>query len=112
MERERFFGGSGTVRIEGRSLVAAWVVEVEACRDSGGELQPTLIRLGGRSVDVSEVLDRWPGHDHTYLKLLGSDGATYILRHDSQRALWELVLFRDERAGEVDWSGLGLGPPV
>jgi hypothetical protein len=54
-------------------------------------------------VTVTEILDRWPGAGHLYVKLRGSDGATYILRQDLGRGYWRLVLFRDQRA--VDWVG-------
>lgn len=59
--------------------------------------RPTGFRLGGRVVEVAELLDRWPGADHEYVKLRGADRSTYILRHDRQRDLWQLVLF--QRAG-------------
>ena len=40
------------------------------------------------------MLDRWLAPDHRYFKILGDDGATYIIRHDSVSGLWELVLYR------------------
>jgi hypothetical protein len=58
-----------------------------------GEALPRRFAIGGRAVDVAEVLDRWPGADHLYVKLGGSDGAVYILRQDLARGHWQLVLF-------------------
>lgn len=55
---------------------------------------PLRFRLGRRSVEVVDILDRWPGANHTYVKLRGEDGATYILRHDQERGSWQLVLFQ------------------
>jgi hypothetical protein len=39
------------------------------------------------------VLDCWLGIDHRYFKMLGDDGATYILRHDGARERWELTMY-------------------
>ena len=73
------------------------VVETEAA--PAGEPRVRHFRLGARTVEVIETLDRWPGADHLYVKLCGADGATYILRQD-MRDGWRLVLFRDRRAAE------------
>ena len=66
------------------------------------ELCPTRFRLGGRTVEVAERLDHWPGIDHDYVKVRGTDGSTYVLRHDGHRNLWQLVLF--QRAGQAVFS--------
>jgi hypothetical protein len=50
-------------------------------------------------VEVADVLDRWPGADHLYVKLRGADGATYVLRRSPDGA-WQLVLFQDPRAAD------------
>ena len=54
---------------------------------------PRRLSLDGRSVELVEVLDCWLGVDHRYFKMLGEDGATYILRHDTRRARWELTMY-------------------
>jgi len=51
---------------------------------------PRAFLLGERRVEVVRILDRWRGQDHEYVKLDGSDGARYILRHDSARDEWEI----------------------
>ena len=51
----------------------------------------------GRAVELLEVLDRWLGVDHRYFKMLGADGATYILRHDTARERWELTTYAAAR---------------
>jgi hypothetical protein len=82
---------------------AAFAVDVACGTGPAGEAVPERFAFGGRSVDVAEVLDRWPGADHLYVKLRGSDGATYILRQDTGRGLWQLVLFeRGPRAAAPD----------
>ncbi len=73
-------------------------VEVDPAAGPGEEAPPRRFRLGDRVVEVLELLDRWPGADHLYVKLRGSDGATYILRHDRARGGWRLVLYRAEAA--------------
>ena len=51
----------------------------------------------GRAVELVEVLDCWLGVDHRYFKMLGDDGATYILRHDTARERWELTMYAAAR---------------
>jgi hypothetical protein len=57
-----------------------------------GEETPRRFRLGPRSLEVVEVLDRWLAPDHRYFKVRADDGATYILRHEGETG-WELVLY-------------------
>ncbi len=76
----------------------SFTLPVETTPDPWGEVLPHRFRLGARAVEVVEILDRWPGTGHLYVKLRGSDGATYILRQDLDRGDWRLVLFRDPRA--------------
>lgn len=56
-----------------------------------GEETPRRFDLGENHVEVREVLDRWLAPDHRYFKVLGDDGAVYILRHDPEAERWELV---------------------
>ena len=68
-------------------------VDVECDADAQGGPMPRRLRPGPRVVEVVEVLDRWFGTDHAYVKLTAADGATYILRHDAPAGRWELVMF-------------------
>jgi len=56
------------------------------------EETPRAFLLGERRVEVVRVLDRWRGEDHEYVKLDGSDGASYILRYDRSRDEWEIQM--------------------
>jgi hypothetical protein len=47
-----------------------------------GEETPRTFVLGDRRVEVEQVIDRWLAPNHRYFKVTGSDGHTYILRHD------------------------------
>jgi hypothetical protein len=73
-------------------------LEVDCYAGHRGEETPRRLRLGGRSVEVVEVIDRWYGPDHRYFKLRGDDGAIYLLRHDEPADRWELTMFQREDA--------------
>jgi hypothetical protein len=64
-----------------------------------GEQEPRRFHFGPRAVVVAEILDRWLGPDYRYFKLLGSDGDTYILRHDVVSHDWTLAYYRRATAG-------------
>lgn len=66
---------------------------VECHAGHRGEETPRRLVLGGRTVAVVEVMDRWYGPDHRYFKLRGDDGATYLVRHDEPADRWELQLY-------------------
>lgn len=69
-------------------------VRVECYAGHRGEETPRRLHFDSRVIEVAEVLDAWIGVDHRYFKLVGDDGATYILRHDEPKGVWELTLFR------------------
>ncbi len=68
-------------------------IQVECYAGHRGEETPRRFHIDGRAIDVEEVLDCWLAPEHRYFKLSGSDGATYILRHDSISGYWDLVLY-------------------
>lgn len=72
-----------------------------------GEETPRRFRLGARTVEVAEVLDRWLDPEHRYFKLRGEDGDTYILRHDAETDAWEMTLYR-----RGDLPGAGAPAPA
>ncbi|MFC1524072.1 hypothetical protein ACFL6N_04700 [Thermodesulfobacteriota bacterium] len=78
----------------GESLIEIRVVCYAGYR---GEETPRYFFLKDRRVEVGEILDRWLAPDHRYFKVIGDDGATYIIRHDIISETWELILF--ERGG-------------
>lgn len=81
-------------------------VRVDCYSGYRGEQEPRSFRFGPRPILVDEILDRWLGPDHRYFKLLGSDGDTYILRHDVVGHGWTLVFYRRGAGAETD------GPPL
>ncbi len=72
-------------------------IRVECYAGYRDEETPRRFFLGSRAVEVVAVVDRWLAPDHRYFKVKGSDGATYILRHDMAQRRWELTMF--ERHG-------------
>ena len=72
-------------------------LQVECYAGYRGEQTPRRFTLGSRRVEVAEVLDGWLAPDHRYFKLLGDDGACYVLRYDVESGAWELVLFDARR---------------
>lgn len=64
--------------------------------------------MGRNRIAVVRVLDRWLSPDHRYFKVLGDDGATYILRHDTRFQRWELTLYHAD--GPIPISFAGVGP--
>jgi hypothetical protein len=72
------------------------IVRVECVAGHGQEEIPRVFFIGDRRREVVEVLDCWPGKDHRYFKVRGSDGGLYILRHDTPSDQWEITLFEQE----------------
>ena len=73
------------------------IIRVECYAGHRGEETPRRLFFDERAIEVVEVLDRWLGQDHRYFKVLGSDDATYILRHDPYAERWELTMFERKR---------------
>ena len=69
------------------------LVTVESYAGHRGEETPRRLGFDGRSVELVEVLDCWLGLDHRYFRMLGDDGASYILRHDTAGNRWELTMY-------------------
>ena len=74
-------------------------VGVECYAGHRGEQTPRTLILGDRRIAVAEVLDAWLAPEHRYFKLRGTDGDTYLVRHDERSSRWELTMFRAEQSG-------------
>jgi len=68
-------------------------VTVECHAGYRGEETPRRFTLSGRTVEVTDVLDRWLAPDHRYFRVRGDDGDVYVLRHDIDSGEWELTAF-------------------
>jgi hypothetical protein len=69
-------------------------IQVECYAGYRGEETPRRICMATYKIEVREIVDRWLSPDHRYFKILGSDDATYIIRHDTQNWQWELVFYQ------------------
>lgn len=67
---------------------------VESLPNPNQEQEPVAFLLGQRRVAIIEIVDRWLAPQYSYFKVLGDDGATYILRHDLPSADWTLTLYQ------------------
>lgn len=70
------------------------VIEVECYAGHRGEETPRRFTLGGRRVEIVEVVDRWLAPDHRYFKVEDAEGHTYVIRYDGMTGIWELTMFR------------------
>jgi hypothetical protein len=67
---------------------------------------PARFWLGGHSIEVVDVLDRWHGHDADHFRVRGDDGHTYVLRYSrgaEHPGAWEMVSFthKDSRGSSL-----------
>ena len=69
-------------------------IRVECYAGHRGDETPRRIFFDDRTVEVTEVVDRWFGPDHTYFKVQGSDQATYIIRQEIPTHGWELTMYQ------------------
>jgi hypothetical protein len=69
-----------------------FAVAVECYAGHRGEETPRRFRLGDRSVEVQEVIDRWLAPDHRYFKVRTEDGI-YVLRHGATSGDWAITTF-------------------
>lgn len=70
-----------------------FAIQVESYAGYRDEEAPQRFYLGGRRIDVIEIIDRWLAPDHRYFKVRGNDEGVYILRYDGAKERWELTAF-------------------
>lgn len=68
------------------------------CRREGPQSIPTRFGRSGSENKVAEVLDRWPGEDHLYMKVQTTEADIYILRLDTNQQEWEISVFKEGKA--------------
>ena len=78
---------------KGNQRTCEMQIKVECYSGYRGEETPRNIWFGSRKVEVKKILDCWLAPDHRYFKILGDDGALYIIRHDSTTWSWELTYY-------------------
>lgn len=75
-------------------------IRVECYAGFRGEQEPLRFHLGGRRVEVLEIVDRWVEPQRRWFKCRTDDGHTYILSHDEESGAWEIAAFTRERPGQ------------
>ena len=68
-------------------------IHVECYAGHRAEESPRRFFIGRRTIEVSEVIDRWLEPEHGYFKLRGDDGGIYILRYEQVTDTWEMILY-------------------
>ncbi len=68
-------------------------LRVECYAGYRADEEPRRFFIGEREITIDTILDRWLAPDHRYFKVRGSDGGTYILRHDLGDNRWELTMY-------------------
>ncbi len=53
--------------------------------------RPASFSLRERTLQVEKIIDRWYEIDHNYFKVVADDGKSYLLRHDVNADVWEVV---------------------
>jgi hypothetical protein len=69
-------------------------LHVESRPGPQGDLEPTCFVLGGRTIKVLQIIDRWIASTHSYFKVEAEDAGIYILRFTPDERHWELTLFQ------------------
>lgn len=76
-------------------------VKVECYAGHRGEESPRRFFLGERVVEINEILDRWLDPEHRYFKVRGNDDGVYILRHDTVKEEWGLILYDSSKSEQT-----------
>ena len=71
----------------------AILIKVDCYAGYRGEQEPRTLEMGGNTVAVQSILDRWFSPDHRYFKITDKDACIYIIRHDVIAQFWELVYY-------------------
>lgn len=72
------------------------IVRVETYSGFKADERPLRLHLGGRTLEVVSVEDRWYSPGETYFRVLTDNGDRYILRHTEAQDVWSLTAFRSE----------------
>jgi hypothetical protein len=66
------------------------MIRVETTEAAAGDLEPSVVWFGSRSVKVRAVTDRWYGATQRWWKV-DTDEGSYVLRCDEQARIWDLA---------------------
>jgi hypothetical protein len=66
-------------------------IKVQTSSIPGKLVNPVSFALLDRTFQVMKVEDSWHGADHAYYKIIADDGNLYVIKHDLNADVWELV---------------------
>ncbi|HXX99558.1 MAG TPA: hypothetical protein VEI54_01480 [Candidatus Limnocylindrales bacterium] len=69
-------------------------VEVECYAGYRADERPARLKLGGQTLEVVEVEDRWYSPGETYFRVRVEGGDRYVLKHVEAQDVWSLEGFR------------------
>ncbi len=65
-------------------------VKVECYAGYRGDEEPRRFVWGGKTLEITEIIDRWLDPNHRYFKVRSGNAELFILRHDPNSGEWEL----------------------
>jgi hypothetical protein len=74
--------------------VGEQIVRVECYAGYKGGERPVRLHLGGCSLDVVTLEDRWYSPGATFFRVVVDGGDHYVLRHEDAQDVWYLSAFR------------------
>ncbi|HLW98883.1 MAG TPA: hypothetical protein VKR82_09570 [Candidatus Acidoferrales bacterium] len=69
-------------------------IHVECYSGYRAEERPLRFTVGGRTLEITNIDDRWYSPDATHFRVTASDGNVYVLRYDNGQTSWTLDAFR------------------
>jgi hypothetical protein len=74
--------------------MAEQFVRVEFYSGHKAEERPVRILFKGRTLEITDVEDRWYSPGATYFRVLAESGDRYVLRRDEGQDVWSLTAYR------------------
>ena len=69
-------------------------VEVECYAGYRADERPVRLKLGGETLEIVEVEERWYSPGETYFRVRVVGGDRYVLRHVEAQDIWSLEGYR------------------
>ena len=71
-------------------------MRVETYSGFKADERPLRLHLGGRTLEIAAVEDRWYSPGETYFRVLTQDGDRYVLCHTEAQDVWSMIAYRAE----------------
>jgi hypothetical protein len=80
-------------------------VKVEAYSGYTANERPLRFTLGDRTLEVTEIVDRWYGEAERYFRVTCDDGDTYVLKYLESEDWWEIASFTRKGSQGTNFRG-------